>query len=218
MRRMRRGWRLADVAGASGLARATIGRGENGVFGSVAVVRRHAAAVDVRLEWRPIGRGADVARTMDEEHAAIVEVVAAWLRRIDYEVVAEASFSIYGERGRVDLLAYGVSSATLCIVEVKTELNDLQDLLGALDVRERLAPRLAADRGWSPSRRVSVLAVAATARNRDVVRRHRSLFAPWHRATLGSDLTASRGARLLVWVPAAAAGRGVWLAGRRRIA
>lgn len=217
MRRLRRGWRLADVATSCRLAVATIGRGEHGAFGSLGVARRHAAALDVRLEWLPIARGVDLARTLDEEHAAIADVVATWLRRQEFEVVAEASFSIYGERGRIDLLAYAAASSTLAIVEVKTELGDLQDLFGAIDVRERLAPRIAGERGWSPSRRLTVLAVADTPRNRSIVGEHRALFGGWRRGVLHDGLLRRVYPRAVVWIPAAAAGRQRWLAGRRRM-
>jgi len=217
MRRMRHGWRLADVAGRCRLSIATIARGENGTFASVGVVRRHGAALDLRIEWTAVGRGADATRTLDEEHAAIVEVVATWLRRFGIEVTAEASFSIYGERGRIDLLGYHTATRTLYMVEVKTELSDLQDLLGVVDVRERLAPRIAADRGWRFDRRCSLLALAATSHNREIVRAHGTIFGIWTRATLRDGIPPSAVARQLLWIPAALAGRSAWLAGRRRV-
>ncbi|MGQ0607564.1 MAG: helix-turn-helix domain-containing protein [Chloroflexota bacterium] len=217
MRRMRHGWRLEDVAGRCRLSIATIARGENGAFASVGVVRRHGAALDLRIEWTAVGRGADVTRTLDDEHAAIVETVARWLRRFGIEVVAEASFSIYGERGRVDLLGLDGATRTLYLVEVKTELSDLQDLLGAVDIRERLAPRIAEDRGWRFDRRCSLLVLAATSHNREIVRAHTSLFGSWTRTTFRDATPPSAEARQLLWVPAALAGRSAWLAGRRRV-
>lgn len=51
------------------------------------------------------------------------------------------------------------------IVEVKTQLLDLQDLFGSLNVKERLATTIAERRGWTVRRRVTVLAVASTAAN-----------------------------------------------------
>jgi hypothetical protein len=38
------------------------------------------------------------------------------------------------------------------IVEVKTQLLDLQDLFGSLSVKERLAATIAERRGWKASR------------------------------------------------------------------
>jgi transcriptional regulator with XRE-family HTH domain len=217
MRRMRRGWRLEDVAQRCGLSTTTIARNESGTFGSVQVVRRHAAGVDLRLEWIAIGRGADVARTMDEEHAAIVEVLAAWLRGLALEVVTEASFSVYGERGRVDVAAFDPATATIYLVEVKTELSDLGDLLGVVDIRERLASHLGRDRGWAVATAVSILAVADTQHNRDIVAAHPATFAGWSPSRFRAAGSPSSARRQMLWIPPSAAGRAAWLAGRRRV-
>src|SRR6266508_913264 len=120
--RIRRGWRLRDVADRAGLSLATIGRTELGSITSVAVVRAHAAVLDIRVEWRVVGRGADVARLLDEEHAAIVEALAASMGRQGWRVEVESSYNEYGERGRIDLLAFDPGSRELAVVEVKTEL------------------------------------------------------------------------------------------------
>ena len=218
MRRLRHGWRLADVARRSRLGIATVTRGEHGVFASLDVARRHAAALDLRLEWRVVGRGGEVARTLDEEHAAIVEVVAGWLRTIGLEVAVEASYAIYGERGRIDLLGWDPEARMVCLVEAKTELTDVQALLGGTDVRERLAPRIADERGWPPpSRVVSLLALADAWQNRVTVARHRATFGGWSRAVFREGSCLGAGHRQLVWIPSAAAGRAGWLAARRRV-
>ncbi len=216
--RIRRGWRLRDVAVRCGLSPATIGRTELGLISSVAVLRAHAAVLDLRVEIRVVGRGTDVARLLDEEHAAIVESLAANLMRAGWAVEAEASYSEYGERGRIDLLAFHSASTALAVVEVKTELADLQDLFGSLDMKVRLAPVLGRRRGWPASRVVRVLAVAGTDVNRSVVRTHPALFAPFVRRWLSDrGLQVRDQERMLLWIPAAAAGRRGWLAGRRRV-
>lgn len=218
MLRIRRGWRLRDVADRSGLSPATIGRTELGSITSVSVVRQHAAVLDIRVEWRVVGRGADVARLLNEEHAAIVETMAASLAGAGWQVEAESSYSEYGERGRIDLLAFDQASSVLAVVEVKTELADLQDLFGSLSVKARLAPGLGRHNGWHSSRAVTVLAVAATAANRSIVGAHPALFSPFeHRWLRGRRVPRLGGDRLLLWIPAAAAGRRSWLAGRRRV-
>lgn len=218
MLRIRRGWRLRDVADRSGLSTTTIGRTELGSIASVLVLRAHAAAMDLRVEWRVAGRGAGVARLLDEEHAAIVETMAAALAGAGWQVEAESSYSEYGERGRIDLLAFDASTKLLAVVEVKTELADLQDLFGSLNAKVRLAPGIGQRRAWQASRVVSVLAVAATAANRSVVAAHPALFSPFeHRWFRGQRLPRVGGDRLLLWIPAAAAGRRFWLAGRRRV-
>jgi hypothetical protein len=61
----------------------------------------------------------------------------------------EVSFNHYGDRGRCDLLAWHPLSRTLLIVEVKSRIGNVQDMLGRLDVKARLGPMLAAQCGWS---------------------------------------------------------------------
>jgi len=218
MLRIRRGWRLRDVADRCGLSPATIGRMELGSISSVLVLRAHAAVMDLRVEFRVAGRGADVARLLDEEHAAIVETIAASMARVGWQVEAEASYSEFGERGRVDLLAFHPATTVLAVTEVKTDLADLQDLFGSLNVKARLAPGLGRRRGWRASRVVSVLAVAATAANRAVVGVHPALFSPFERRWLRDrGLPTLNRDQVLVWIPASAAGRRGWLAGRKRV-
>lgn len=50
------------------------------------------------------------------------------------------------------LLAFDPQTGTLVIVEVKTQLLDLQDLFGKLDVKTRLAATIAKQRGWTVRR------------------------------------------------------------------
>ena len=140
MLRIRRGWRLRDVADRCGLSTATIGRTELGIISSAHILRQHAASLDLRVEWRVVGRGADVARVLDDEHAAIVNALAGTLRHSGVMLEAEASFSEYGERGRIDLLGFDPASETVLVVEVKTELADLQDLFGGLNIKTRQDP------------------------------------------------------------------------------
>ncbi len=218
MLRIRRGWRLRDVADRCGLSPATIGRTELGSIASVRVLRTHAAALDLRAEWRVVGRVADVARLLDEEHAAIVETLAAAFRQGAWRVEAEVSYSEYGERGRVDLLAFDPRGSVLAVVEAKTELADLQALFGSLSVKARLAATLGRRMDWRAARVVSVLAVAATAANRSIVGALPALFSPFERRWLRARaLPAPEGDRVLLWIPASAAGRRPWLAGRRRV-
>lgn len=218
MLRIRRGWRLRDVAERCTLSAASVGRNELGQISSVHALRAHAAALDLRVEWRVTGRGADVPRLLDEEHAAIVEALAAAFRAAEWRVEAEVSYSEFGERGRIDLLGLNPTGATLLIVEAKTELADLQDLLGGLSTKARLGPGIARRTGWHVARTVTMLAVAATAANRAVVRLHPALFSSFERRWLreGAVPTPGQG-RVLLWIPAAAAGRPRWLAGRRRV-
>jgi transcriptional regulator with XRE-family HTH domain len=220
MLRIRRGWRLADVGMRSKLSPASIARTEHGWIASFRVVQAHAAALDVRVDFRLMGRGAHVVRVADEEHAAIVELLARAFVAAGWDVEVEASYSEYGERGRIDLLAYDAVTRTLVIVEVKTELADLQELFGGLDVKLRLAPAVAMRRGWAVARTVTVLAAASIEMNRSLVRQHPTLFSSFARMVFRGGAGAVVGGseqRVLVWIPASVAGRERWLAGRRRV-
>jgi transcriptional regulator with XRE-family HTH domain len=217
MLRIRRDLRQSDVAAKARLSTSVIGRHELGVIGSPTALERHAAVFGMRVEVRIIGRAGELARLGDEEHAAIVEAVAGWFRAEGFAVEVESSFNEWGERGRIDLLAFDQRTGTLVIVEVKTLLLDLQDLFGALDVKERLAATIADRRGWQVRRRVSVLAVAATAANREIVRSHASLFAGFERRRLSVAALRGEGDRLLHWVRPAETSRRAWIAGRRRV-
>jgi hypothetical protein len=107
------------------------------------------------------------------------------------------------------------------IVEVKTELADLQELFGGLDVRRRLVSAVCRPHGREVVRTVTVLALASVEVNRRLVREHSALFSPFARATFRGDalpaVVDAPAERVLVWVPASAAGRRRWLAGRRRV-
>jgi hypothetical protein len=205
------------VAAAAGISPAAIARHENGVFHAVKAIDQHAAALGLRLEIRLVGRGGELIRLADEEHAAAVEIVAAALRQWGCVVVTEAGFSEWGERGRIDLVAYDPTAGALVIVEVKTELLDLQKLFGDLDARERLVAGIARRYGWKVERRITVLGVAATAPNRRVVRQHPTLFAAFEARRLTRSRILGSEGRVLCWIAASDAGRRGWLAGRQRV-
>lgn len=217
MLRLRRGMRQRDVAARAGLSAAAIGRHENGRIGSLSALEKHASVFGLRVEVRVLGRAGQLVRMADEEHAAIVEAVAAWFRAVGHQTETEASFSEWGERGRIDLLAFDPATGLLVVVEVKTQLLDLQDLFGSLNVKERLADTVAQRRGWVVRRRVSLLAVADTSANREIVRRHPTLFAEFARRRLSSAAFAPDDARLLTWVSNEEAARPPWVAGRERV-
>jgi transcriptional regulator with XRE-family HTH domain len=168
--RIRQNKRQADVASASSVSRslvATIDRGQLGgvTLGSLtAVAAALGAEVDIRLRWR----GEQLDRLLDEEHAAVVEAVVNRLKRRGWVVEVEASFSIWGERGSVDVLAYQPRFGSLLIVEAKSMVPDSQAMIHGLDRKARLGRRLAEDRGWQVRHTSRLLAIAssATARRR----------------------------------------------------
>jgi transcriptional regulator with XRE-family HTH domain len=217
MLRIRKDWRQEDVAAKAGLSPSAIGRQERGWTRSLTALERHAAVFDLRVEMRLVGRGGDVVRLADDEHAAIIESLAAWCRDHGFVTEPEASFSEWGERGRIDLLAFDPRIGTLVIVEVKTQLVDLQELFGALNVRMRLSSTIAERRGWRVRRAVTVLAVADTSANRAIVRSHRTLFGGFESRRLSLAALGRDSARLLHWARPAAASRSSWIGGRQRV-
>jgi transcriptional regulator with XRE-family HTH domain len=177
--RRRRGLRQLDVARSAGLAQATISLVERGHLDRLAVstVRTMFAVVDARFEGVVSSHGGAIDRLLDERHSLLVGVVAERLRAADWLVEVEVSFSIYGERGSIDILAYHPATQTLLVVEVKTELTSIEETARRHDVKLRLAPQVAAERfGWQADRASRLLVVLdSSANRRRVVSQDRTL-------------------------------------------
>jgi hypothetical protein len=129
-----------------------------------AIVATLGGRLDMRLLWN----GPELNRLLDEAHAAVGASVKRRLEHWAWLVRVEVSYSRYGERGRIDLLAFHPATGVLLVIELKSELVDVQGLLGSLDAKVRLAPGIADKFGWSP--RVVVPAIVfledRTTRNR----------------------------------------------------
>jgi hypothetical protein len=85
-----------------------------------------------------------------------------------WEVAVEVSFSIWGERGSIDVLAFHQDTGTLLVVEVKSVVRDSQAAILGLDRKARLAPRIATDRGWPATVAAKLLVVSGRRRLGDV--------------------------------------------------
>lgn len=157
---------------------------ERGRLGQMAVetVRRYLAVLEVTLDLVPRWRGSQLDRLMDENHARMQTAWKERLERWGWLVWAEVSYSYYGERGRADLVAWFAPLRILLIVEIKTELVDIQALLGGLDAKRRLAPVIARQLGLgAPALVVPVLLVSDGSTGRGRVRRFESLFSEFPR-------------------------------------
>lgn len=176
--RHRRGWtqqRLADEAGVSqsAIARIELGRGDRVTARSLErVANALGARVHVRLDWN----GEALDRLLDRGHAALVELAVGELRRLGWEVEAEATFAIRGERGSIDVLAWHEASRVQLVVEVKSVVPDIQATLLGLDRKVRLAPDLARMRGWRPRAVARLLVIGDTETSRRRVRTHGETF------------------------------------------
>jgi hypothetical protein len=77
----------------------------------------------------------------------------------------------------VDVLAWHPEARALAIVEVKSDLRNVQDVLHALDIKRRVVPALArADRGWEAAAIGLVIVMADLRVERQRVERHGSTF------------------------------------------
>jgi transcriptional regulator with XRE-family HTH domain len=191
--RHRRGWRQIDLAVRAGVSQSAISDMERGRIERYTVqrIRRTLRALDASVALDPLwgGRG-DLDRLLDADHARLMQRWADLHRRTGWDVWNEASYSIYGERGRIDLLAFHPPTGTLEVAECKTGIWDVQDTLGRLDAKIRLAPRIARERGWAVRRVVGALVFMNGTTVRRRVHEHAGLFARY----------SCRGREALAWV------------------
>jgi transcriptional regulator with XRE-family HTH domain len=189
--RIRRGWRQCDVAARAGVSQQTVSRLERGMVAACRVedVRRVASILEIQLEFHARWRGGEGARLISAQHSAMAEDASNRLPRFGWVVRPEVSFSIWGERGVIDLLAWHPQHAALLVVELKTELVDVGEMLGTLDRKRRLAREVARDYGWTP-RSVSACVLLLQSRTN---RRHVAQHAAVLRAALPADGRALRG-------------------------
>lgn len=177
--RVRLGMRQEDLARLAGCSQSEISRIELGELAGITLgrARRIAAALDATLTSEIRWRGGELDRLLDEDHAALVGVVARLLGRHAWQVETEVTFSIYGERGSIDLLAWHAPSRTLVVIEVKTEIASIEEMERRLDAKVRLAPRIWAERGGERPRAVGrLLVVADGSTNRRRVARHDAIL------------------------------------------
>jgi transcriptional regulator with XRE-family HTH domain len=183
--RIRLGWPQDLAAAKARVSRASYTEIERGLLERVGLgkLRSVAAVFDVRLILEPRWRGAALDRFLGSRHASMSEAVTRLLAEAGWEVRPEVSFNHYGERGVVDLVAWHAASRTVLLIEVKTELADINDLLATNDRRRRLADRIIEPFGWQPLRVARWLVVAESRTNRRRLAAHRAVL----RAAFPSD-------------------------------
>lgn len=176
--RLRRGWRQADVAEAAGVSQTFVSLIERGGLRqtSVGSIRRLCEALGIHVSLDLGWRGGDLARLCDERHAALVLAVSRRLAAAGWEATVERTYSIYGERGSIDIVAWHPGRRAFLVVEVKSEIVDLQDLFAAFDRKRRLAPRIAREMELCPVLFGALIAFAEESGARKSVERFRPLF------------------------------------------
>src|SRR2546425_7735031 len=90
-------------------------------------------------------------RLVNSRHSAMHEGFARLLGALPgWTFDPEVSFSYFGERGVIDVLGWHPEAATILVIELKTEIVDVQELMGTMDRRGRVAPRVSPDPGCPP--------------------------------------------------------------------
>jgi hypothetical protein len=126
---------------------------EGGRAGDVRLdrIRSVFEAVDGRARLSTWWHGAAADRLLDERHASLVEAALRIMINRGWETAAEVSFSKFGERGSIDILAGYRPTLALAVGEVKGSIGAMEELHRVLDVKERHAPALGRERfGWTP--------------------------------------------------------------------
>ncbi|MGH2465434.1 MAG: helix-turn-helix domain-containing protein [Candidatus Limnocylindrales bacterium] len=177
--RRRRGWRQVDLGAAGRVSQTTISAVERGHLEALSMrtLRRILGAIDARLEPEIRWRGGQLDRLLDEDHASLVGRGVDTLRILRWEVAIEVTYSVYGERGSIDILAFHPPTRSLLVIEVKTALTSVEELLRRQDEKVRLASQVARERfGWLTETTSQVLVIAEGRAARNRVARTRGIF------------------------------------------
>lgn len=177
--RRRLGWRQVDLARAAGYSQTMVSLTERGRLEQVPLraVRRMIAALDATLVVEVRWRAGALDRLLDDDHAKLLARVAEVLRAAGWLVEIEVTYSVYGERGSYDILAFHPVTGALLVVEIKTDLASAEATLRKLDEKARLATKVAHERfGWPAAdvSRLLVMPELSTLRRR--VAHHDALF------------------------------------------
>jgi len=135
-----------------------------------------ASALDGMLTLDFRWRGESLERLVDERHAALVDAIVRILRDAGWDVHVEVSFSIYGERGSIDVFGCHAATRKVAVVEVKGSVADAGNTVIGVDRKSRLAPEIASQRGWPCDGVARFLVVPENSTSRDRIARHAEIF------------------------------------------
>jgi transcriptional regulator with XRE-family HTH domain len=138
--RLRLGLTQTQLGSRCGLSQQGISlveRGHGARLSAVAL-RRVFAALDARWEPTISWRGGDLERLLDVRHAALSGAFVSRLRALGWSVEVEVTYSSFGERGSIDILAWTPVERIALVVEIKSELVSIEATLRKLDEKVRL--------------------------------------------------------------------------------
>jgi hypothetical protein len=122
-------------------------------------------------------RGGDLDWVLNRRHSALHERFAERIARAPEWVSAgEVSFSIYGERGVIDRLAFHPDRRMLAVFEIKADLSDPAGVVAQVDRYRRLAFEIGRHRGWVANGVSCWLVVADAVTNRRRLAAHERLI------------------------------------------
>jgi Holliday junction resolvase-like predicted endonuclease len=105
------------------------------------------------------------------------EAMARWFVELEgWEAVPEVSFNEFGERGIIDILAWHAATGTVLVVELKTAIVDINDLMSTMDKRRRLAMKIAAGLGWNATAVATWVVVAPDRSNQRALAEHETVL------------------------------------------
>jgi hypothetical protein len=148
---------------------------ERGRIGDINVdtLRAVAAVVDASIQVEVRWQGGALDRLLDERHASLLGATVVMLGRHGWTAEVEVTYSHYGERGSIDILAGHERARIALAVEVKAELVSIEATLRKLDEKVRLAGAIARDRfGWRPGHVARMLVLPSSTTERRRAARH----------------------------------------------
>lgn len=181
VRRLRIGQRLrqSDLSALAGVPRKVVlaveaGRLENVPFGQI---RSIARALGGRFDGQLLWRGDELERLLNRGHARMHEAVIRWLAELGgWIALPEVSFAFDGDRGIIDVVAWHAASRSLLVIELKTRIVDVSALMATMDIRRRVAWRIAREQGWDPATVSIWVAVAPSRTNARILAEHQAVL------------------------------------------
>jgi len=146
---------------------------------AIGTIRRVFRAMDASFDGMVGWRAGDLDRLTDERHAGVVEAVIRVLRQLGWDVVAEATYAVYAERGSIDIFASRIAERAIAIFEIKSDLTTIEATIRKHGEKVRLAEAALGRRwlGWEPTSIARILVFPEDRTVRRRVKAHAATFA-----------------------------------------